>query len=108
MVDDLAQFIDGCERPCDHAATRLFAVVGLAAVSGFFSGVFRIFRAPPGCPGVERQFSEPSVTKSSLLSRVPAQLDRCRLWTCAPLSVNVLFQLFEEEEPGGSRPTLSG
>ena len=31
-----------------------------------------IFRAPPGRPGVERQFSEPSMTKSSLLSRAPA------------------------------------
>ena len=30
------------------------------------------FRAPPGRPGVERQFSEPSVTKSSLLSRARA------------------------------------
>ena len=33
-----------------------------------------IFRAPPGCPGVERQFSEPSMVKSSLPSRAPAQL----------------------------------
>ena len=31
-----------------------------------------IFRGPPGRPGVERQFSEPSMTKSSLLSRAPA------------------------------------
>ena len=31
-----------------------------------------IFRAPPGRPGVERQFSEPLMTKSSLLSRAPA------------------------------------
>ena len=34
------------------------------------------FRAPPGCPGVERQFSEPSMTKSFLSSRAPAQFDR--------------------------------
>ena len=35
------------------------------------------FRAPPGCPGVERQFSKPSMTKSSLSSsRAPAQFDR--------------------------------
>ena len=34
---------------------------------------FRIFRAPPGYPGVERQFSEPSMAKSSLPSRGPAQ-----------------------------------
>ena len=40
-----------------------------------------IFRAPPGCPGVERQFSEPSMMKSSLSSRAPAQLVRSRLWT---------------------------
>ena len=31
-----------------------------------------IFRAPPGRPGVERQFSEPSMTKSCLLSMAPA------------------------------------
>ena len=31
-----------------------------------------IFRAPPGRPGVERQFSEPSMMKSSLSSRAPA------------------------------------
>ena len=30
-----------------------------------------IFRAPPGCPGVERQFLEPSMAKSSLPSRAP-------------------------------------
>ena len=30
---------------------------------------FGIVRAPPGRPGVERQFSEPSMTKSSLPSR---------------------------------------
>ena len=38
------------------------------AVKGFLA-VFRIFRAPPGCPRVERQFSEPSMTKSSSSSR---------------------------------------
>ena len=39
-----------------------------------FGGVvgLGIFCAPPGRPGVERQFSEPSMTKSSLLSRAPA------------------------------------
>ena len=30
-----------------------------------------IFRAPPGCPGVERQFLEPSMMKSSSSSRAP-------------------------------------
>ena len=46
-----------------------------------------IFRAPPGCPGVERQFSEPSMMKSSSSSRAPAQLVRSRLWTYTPHSV---------------------
>ena len=32
-----------------------------------------IFRAPPGCPGVERQFSEPSMIMSSLSSRALVQ-----------------------------------
>ena len=40
--------------------------------TGFWR-VFRIFRAPPGSPGVERHFSEPSIAKSSLPSRAPAQ-----------------------------------
>ena len=32
-----------------------------------------LFRALSGCPGVERQVSEPSMAKSSLPSRAPAQ-----------------------------------
>ena len=48
-----------------------------------------IFRAPPGCPGVERQFSEPSMMKSSLSSRASAQLVRSRLWTYTPRFVNL-------------------
>ena len=47
-----------------------------------------IFRAPLGCPGVERQFSEPSMMKSSSSSRAPAQLVRSRLWTYTPRFVN--------------------
>ena len=35
-------------RPCDFAVTSL---------KGFFA-VFPHFRAPPGCPGVERQFQQ--------------------------------------------------
>ena len=31
-----------------------------------------IFRAPPGRPGVERQFSEPSMMRNSLSSRANA------------------------------------
>ena len=71
----LAQFIDGCGRPCDHAdsvhhqsrghsccttetGTQLPAVWGMAAVKEFLL-FLRIFRAPPGCPGVERQFLSP-------------------------------------------------
>ena len=40
---------------------------------GFFLAFLAFFRAPPGCPGVERHFSEPSMAKSSLPSRAPAQ-----------------------------------
>ena len=46
-------------------------VYGDGAVDGFFSRIFRGFRAPPGCPGVERQFLEPSMVKSSSPSRAP-------------------------------------
>ena len=59
---------------------------GLLQEIGGDAGV-GIFRAPPGRPGVERQFSEPSMMKSSLSSRAPAQLDRmtCRLRLLVPL-----------------------
>ena len=50
------------------------AVLVMAAVQGCFRGFSAFFRAPPGCPGLQRQFSEPSTTKSSSLSRAPAQL----------------------------------
>ena len=46
-------------------------VYGDGVVDGFFSRIFRGFRALPGRPGVERQFLEPSMTKSSSLSRAP-------------------------------------
>ena len=36
---------------------------------GVFRRILRHFRAPPGCPGVERQFFEPSTMKSSSSSR---------------------------------------
>ena len=84
------QFIDGYGRPCAYAATLglLLEVpqtqfiaragghsscreFGLSARVGGDVGL-GIFRAPPGRPGVERQFSEPSMAKSSLLSRAPA------------------------------------
>ena len=87
------QFIDGCGRPCAYAATSGLSLEVpqtqfIARAGGHFScrdrGLRRglcggdvglgIFRAPPGRPGVERQFSEPSMTKSSLLSRAPANL----------------------------------
>ena len=78
-------------RRCDHAATsglslelpqtQFIATVGghssLLRDSGlrwrFGGGDVRlgIFRAPPGRPGVERQFSELSMTKSSSPSRAP-------------------------------------
>ena len=103
-------------RPCVYAATACLATGGatdsvhrrsqrtiqlqqrrirfqrwFGGGEGLFSSLFlRIFRAPPGCPGVERQFSEPSTTKSSSLSRAPAQLIRSRLWAYTPRSVNVL------------------
>ena len=61
---------------------------------GAFSRVWRRcrvgpFRAPPGRPGVERQFSEPSMMKSSLSSRAPAQLAQ-RLWTYTFVSLQLV------------------
>ena len=42
----------------------------MAAMKGDLT-IFPISRAPLGCPGVERQFLEPSMAKSSLSSRAP-------------------------------------
>ena len=46
-----------------------------------FSRIFRGFRAPPGRPGVERQFSEPSSTHTCECSRAPAQFHAQSLLT---------------------------
>ena len=48
-----------------------------------FLGGSDAFRAPPGCPGVERQFLEPSMAKSSLPSRAPLANWTMVTWTCA-------------------------
>ena len=69
------QFIDGCGRRCDHAATSVsdsvhrqsswtfqlynrdgYDAFSRAAMKGFSAFFLAIFRAPPRCPGVERQF----------------------------------------------------
>ena len=93
----LAQFIDKIWTSCDHAATVVqwkclrfrsspeswtvqfcnrewystFYSGDMAAVKGLFDAFCVIFRAPPGCPGVEGQFLEPSMVKSSSPSRAP-------------------------------------
>ena len=54
----------GTHRANCAAFRRLATMKGVLAV-------FRIFRAPLGCPGVERQFSESSMAKSSLSSSSP-------------------------------------
>ena len=46
-----------------------------------FSRIFRGFRAPPGRPGVERQFSEPSSTHTCECSRALAQIHAQSLLT---------------------------
>ena len=58
-----------------------FLLHGYGGGEWIFSRFFRGFRAPPGCPRVERQFSEPSTTKRSLLSRAPAQFHAQHLST---------------------------
>ena len=42
--------------------------------------VFPHFRAPPGCPGVERQFLAPSMVKSSSPSRAPCANSHRTWW----------------------------
>ena len=99
-------------RPCNHAATRcLFNSRGasdslhrqsrghsccttetgtmlragfiMAAVKGFFDAFCVFFSRSSGCPGVERQFSEPSSTHTCECSRAPAQFHAQSLWTYA-------------------------
>ena len=47
----------------------LFLLAVIWRWDAVFRRLWRIFRAPPGCPGVERQFLEPSMARSSLPSR---------------------------------------
>ena len=84
VVDDVAQFIDGCGRPCDHAATfcfdsgsatdsvhrrcpwtvqlcnrgghSAFSSGGYGGDEGFFRPFAAIFRAPSVRTDVEREF----------------------------------------------------
>ena len=56
----------------NETVTMLSAWLVMAAMK-VFSAFFGHFRASQGCPGVERQFSEPSTMKSSSSSRAPAQ-----------------------------------
>ena len=70
------QFIASlCGHSCCATQTgaTLPAFPFMASMNGFFSMIFRIFGALQGYPGVDRQFSEPSMAKSSLPSRAPAQ-----------------------------------
>ena len=94
----VVQFIDGYGRRCDHAATSGLATVkvpqtqfiagvgghsssqqrrscfqqGMAAMKVFWTFLGHFSRSSRSS-GVERQFSEPSMTKSSSLSRALAQ-----------------------------------
>ena len=87
------QFIDSCERPCDHTATvasdsvhrqsrgqtscatghgtRLSAVVVYVAMSGVFDAFCVIFRAPPAMPELSASFFELSSAHSCECSRAP-------------------------------------
>ena len=82
-----------CGRPCEHAVTQSrswrclrissspdMVDIPVCTETGCFSvgcddrvfrRIWRLFRAPPGCPGVERQFFEPSTMKISSSSRAP-------------------------------------
>ena len=62
-----------------ETGTQLSAMVVMAAMKGFLGHFSRSSRLS----GVERQFSEPSMAKSSLPSRVPAQFHSQHLstWT---------------------------
>ena len=61
-------------RAVGHSVMQQSMVLDLAvmaAVKGLFDAFSVIFRAPLGRPGVERQFLEPSMVKSSSPSRAP-------------------------------------
>ena len=82
---------------------------GYGGDEGFFWRYWRIFRAPPVCPGVERQFLEPSTAKSSLPSRAPlhnswdvVDIDIVPSWSFQKQqqqhSVAILAQVFESTD----------
>ena len=53
----------------------------MAAVKGLFRRILRHFSRSSDCPGVERQFSEPSSTHTCECSRGPAQFHAQSMWT---------------------------
>ena len=52
-------------------ATEMGTFQHMVPVKGFFRVFSAFFRAPPDCPGVERQFFEPPTMKSSSSSIAP-------------------------------------
>ena len=77
----VVQVVDwvSCWKCLKFSSSPEFVDLAVCTETGSFQRVFGgdvglgIFRAPPGRPGVERQFSEPSMMKTSLSSRAPAQ-----------------------------------
>ena len=66
------RFSSSPEAADNPAATETDALSAwVTAMKGLFA-VFSHFRAPQGCPRVERQFFEPSMMKSSSSSRAPS------------------------------------
>ena len=80
---------------CGHSScatqtgTTLPAFLVMAAMDGFFFADFPHFSRSCGYAGVERQFSEPSMAKSSSLSRAPAQLVRSSMLALTARFVNI-------------------
>ena len=85
---------------CNRDGYAAFSSGGNGGDEGFFSAFSDNFSRSSRSSGVERQFSEPSTTESSLPSRGPhANWSVAGEWTCTPCSVNVLQKQPQPQPP---------
>ena len=80
---------------------------GYGGDEGFF-GLFQvIFRAPPGCPGVERHFTKPSMAKSSSSSSKDVDTDTLSEWPHKkqPQTKNNQQPTTNNQQPTNNPPT---
>ena len=87
----LVIFVQGAQFQC-----RLFPLVQALIFGALFDAFCVIFRAPPGYPGVERQFFELSSAHNCEFSRAPAGLP---INDCGAVDTHTLIASSEQQQP---------